>query len=197
MRFAHYILVLTLASFTSHPTAADDGGEPDIEGRFTALAHARQRFYDSTDEGKIVAEAESLYQSVAARYPDLHSRSEAYLGALQAVRGKHSFLPHNKFIWAMRGLKRMDAALEASPDDFEILFIHAAVCHHLPFFFGRGDDAKRDFRKMIELAPSVHAEYDRQMVIDAFKLIEKAKLTEEELEAARRLRGQLGYMETE
>lgn len=178
------LLVFLAVSTAAHPT--------DLHRR---LAEARQLFYDATREEKLVDDAEARYDSIRAEHPEIAGRSEAYLGALQAVRGKHSFLPHNKFIWAMRGLKRLDAGLAAAPDDVEALFIHAAVCHHLPFFFRRGDDALRDFRRILELLPSTHAEYDRQLVIDVFKLIDRSNLTDQELEAARALRDRLGYVE--
>ena len=63
------------------------------------------------------------------------------------------------------------------------------------FFFGRGDEAKRDFRKLIELIPDSHAQYDWQLVVDIFKLIDKSKLSEDELETARAMRRKLGYVE--
>lgn len=160
-----------------------------------ALAEARQWFYDATREEKRIEDTEARYEAIKTEYPKLECRAEAYLGALQAVRGKHAFLPHNKFIWAMRGLKRLDAALEIAPNDLEALFIHAAVCHHLPFFFGRGDDAKQDFRRMVELIPDVHEDYDWQLVVDVFKLLKKSHLTDVERESARQLGRELGYTE--
>ena len=165
----------------------------DASDRHASLSRARQLFYDATDSEKLIEATEEQYEQIKSAYPDLTGRAEAYLGALHAVRGKHAFMPHNKFIWAMRGLKRMDAALALAPEDLEVLFIHAAVCHHLPFFFARGDDAKKDFRNMIELLPLVHAEYDTQLVIDAFKLIDKSHLTDDEKAHARELRQTLGY----
>lgn len=189
------IKLFQLACLVFTVTAAVAGqGDRESERR-QELAAARQLFYDATRKEKLVDDAETAYEAIKTTWPDVSGRAEAYLGALQAVRGKHAFLPHNKFIWAMRGLKRMDAAIQDAPDDLEALFIHAAVCHHLPFFFGRGDDAKQDFRRMIQLIPSIHADYDWQLVVDVFKLIEQSKLSEEEKAEARVMSADLGYVE--
>ena len=75
----------------------------------------------------------------------------------------------------------MDSGLKKSPTDIEALFIHGTTCYHLPFFFRRGDDAQRDFRKIIKLMPQHVDAYDPKLITNvAAFLLENAKLTDNE-----------------
>ena len=108
-------------------------------------------------------------------------RTQVYIGALVALKGKHAFFPHTKLKWTQRGLAIMDNGLKKDPEDIEALFIHGTVCYHLPFFFQRGDDAQRDFKKILKRMPlQIHA-YQPALVknIVAF-LLEHTTLTRDE-----------------
>ena len=93
-----------------------------------------------------------------------------------------------------RWLSQLDAALKQAPDDLEVVFLHTVICHNLPFFFGRRDDSVADFRGLIELLPEHYTDYDLRILNDIFNnIIERSRLSEEEIARARQLRVDLGY----
>ena len=145
------------------------------------LAKARAQFYAAISDKKQITPAIKLFEKIEQLAPKYAARTQVYIGALVALRGKHAFLPHTKLKWAKRGLAIMDSGLEKNPDDIEALFIHGTTCYNLPFFFRRGDDAQRDFRKIIKLLPAQNHTYDPKLIkyIVAF-LLENAKLTTDE-----------------
>ena len=154
--------------------AADES----VEGM---LKQAREKFYASVEDKKQIEPAIKLFEQIAQEAPEYAGRTQVYIGALVALKGKHAFLPHTKLKWAKRGLAIMDNGLKKTPDDIEALFIHGTTCYHLPFFFQRGDDAQRDFKEIVKRMPLQIHTYDPKLVtnIAAF-LLAKAKLTRDE-----------------
>ena len=145
------------------------------------LEAARKRFYAAIEDEKQIAPTITLFKRIGQLEPEYTGRTQVYIGALVALRGKHAFLPHAKLKWARRGLAIMDSGLQKSPNDIEALFIHGATCYHLPFFFRRSDDAQRDFRKIIKLMPQEMDTYPPRLIthVVAF-LLENVKLTDAE-----------------
>lgn len=145
------------------------------------LEVARKQFYAAIEDEKQIAPTIALFKRVGQLEPKYTGRTQVYIGALIALRGKHAFLPHTKLRWARRGLAIMDSGLQKSPNDIEALFIHGATCYHLPFFFRRSDDAQRDFRKIIKLMPQQMDTYAPKLMrnVVAF-LLENVKLTDDE-----------------
>ena len=145
------------------------------------LADARQRFYAAIEDKNQIEPAIKLFGKIKQLAPKYTGRAQVYIGALVALRGKHAFFPYTKLKWARRGLAIMDTGLKKSPDDIEALFIHGTTCYYLPFFFRRGDDAQRDFKKIIQLMPQQMHAYDPKLIKNvAVFLIENAKLTDDE-----------------
>lgn len=145
------------------------------------LQDARKQFYAAIEDKKQIEPAIEMFQRIAQREPKYAGRAQVYIGALVTLKGKHAFLPHTKLKWANRGLEIMDTGLEKNPDDIEALFIHGATCYHLPFFFRRGDDAQRDFKKIIKLMPQCMDAYDPKLMKNVVLfLLENAKLTDNE-----------------
>ena len=142
---------------------------------------ARKQFYAAIEDKKQIEPAIKLFEKIKQFAPKYTGRVQVYIGALVALRGKHAFLPHTKLKWARRGLAIMDSGLKKDPDDIEALFIHGATCYHLPFFFRRGDDAQRDFKKIIQLMPQRMHAYDPKLIKSVVVfLLENAKLTNSE-----------------
>ena len=146
-----------------------------------AFESARKQFYAAIEDKNQIAPTIAMFQRIAQLEPKYTGRTQVYIGALVALNGKHAFFPHTKLKWAKRGLIIMDDGLEKNPDDIEALFIHGTTCYHLPFFFRRGDDAQRDFKKIIKLMPQQMHDYDPKLIknVVAF-LLENAKLTDNE-----------------
>ena len=153
------------------------GKEPAKE----TLKIARKQFYAAIEEKKQIEPTIEMFQRIAQLEPKYAGRTQVYIGALVALKAKHAFFPHTKLKWAKRGLKIMDSGLEKNPDDIEALFIHGTTCYYLPFFFGRSDDAQRDFKRIVELIPQQRHAYDPKLIKNVVLfLLENAKLTDNE-----------------
>ncbi|MBD3290422.1 hypothetical protein GF337_16580 [candidate division KSB1 bacterium] len=163
-RFTIFLFIMFIGSIT------------EISASNENLKKARDLFYESIeDEGKIEPAME-LFREIGQK-KEYYGRSLAYIGTLYALKGKHSFLPHNKLKWVLKGLDKMDKGIEKSPNDLEALFIFGATCIHLPFFFNRDDDAERAFDKIIEMLPQKIDNYDTSLIIYVIDFLqEKAKL---------------------
>ena len=106
------------------------------------------------DEERIEA-AEHVAHSLEDLATDslTRTRAAAYLGALEVIRAKHAFLPTSKVSHVRRGLRTLDAAVNAHPSDIEIRNLRLLSTFYLPFFFRRGDSAREDLRTLAELLP--------------------------------------------
>ena len=156
-------------------------GAASTESVAEMLEVARQRFYAAIEDKKQIVPTIALFKRVGQLEPEYTGRTQVYIGALIALRGKHAFLPHTKLKWARRGLAIMDSGLQKSPNDIEALFIHGVTCYHLPFFFRRGDDAHRDFRRIIKLMPQEMDTYPPKLITNVVAfLLENVKLTDAE-----------------
>ena len=158
------------------------------------LLVARQTFYDAVENKDLIDVAVVQFERLAESHPDLAILARAYQGSLAGLRAKHAFTPWSKLIWVRRCLSRLDAARSEAPDNLEVVFLHGVICHHLPFFYRRHDDAEADFRHIIDLLPESHADYDIQLLNDIFNfIIEKSRLLPHGIEVARQLRKDLNY----
>lgn len=174
-RIVHVNLVLVLLfSLWFNGVAADESVED-------MLKVGRKQFYAAIEDEKRIELTIALFKRIGQMEPKYAGRTQVYIGALVALKGKHAFFPHTKLKWANLGLAIMDSGLKKEPDDVEALFIHGTTCYHLPFFFKRRDDAQRDFKKIIKGIPQQMPTYDPKLVgnIVAF-LLENAKLTRDE-----------------
>ena len=145
------------------------------------LEVARKQFYAAIEDEKRIGPTIALFKRIGQVAPTYTGRTQVYIGALIALRGKHAFFPYTKLKWARHGLAIMDSGLQKSQNDIEALFIHGTTCYYLPFFFKRGDDAQRDFRKIIKLMPQQMDTYDPKLIANvAAFLLENVKLTDDE-----------------
>jgi len=135
------------------------------------LEQARQLFYASVADKKQIEPALSAFNELIRIRPEWEGRATVYIGALIALKGKHSTWPHNKWRWANRGLKIMDEGIARNPQDAEALFIHSSTCYFLPFFFNRGEDAQTKFRTLIRLLPDQQHEFDRRMLKNVLQFL--------------------------
>ncbi|RKU34230.1 hypothetical protein C6496_20515 [Candidatus Poribacteria bacterium] len=141
------------------------------------LKSARKQFYAAIKDKTRIEPAIKLFKQIARMKPRYAGRTQVYIGALVALKGKHAFFPHAKLKWTKRGLAIMDNGLKKNPTDLEALFIHGTTCYYLPFFFRRSDDAQRDFKEIIKQMPLEVHTYDPNLIIHivAF-LLENAEL---------------------
>ena len=185
-RFIHLHLIWVLLFLLCSIGIAVDESVEDL------LKRAREKFHAAVEDKKHIEPAMKLFEQIAREEPKYAGRTEVYIGTLIALKGKHAFFPHTKLKWTKRGLAIMDDGLKKTPTDIEALFIHGAVCYHLPFFFQRGDDAQRDFKEIIKQIPSQMHLYDSELVENIITfLLEKAKLTDDEKVYLRTLKDKL------
>ncbi|MBN1350936.1 hypothetical protein JXJ21_16065 [candidate division KSB1 bacterium] len=141
------------------------------------LAEARIFFYKSVSDKAHLEKAIGMFERLK-QDEAFEGKSETYLGALVALKGKHAFAPHDKLKWVKRGLTIMDQGIAKCPNDIEALFIHGSTCYHIPFFFGRKGDAQRSFNRIIQLLPTRYQHYDEEIIQNVIAFIlEKAELT--------------------
>ena len=156
------------------------------------LKSAREQFYAAIEDQKQIEPTIKLFERIAQVKPSYAGRTQVYIGALVALKGKHAFLPHAKFKWTRRGLAIMDNGLKKSPNDIEALFIHGTTCYYLPFFFRRSDDADRDFKEIIKRMPLERHTYDLKLIAHVVEfLLENARLTGDEKAYLQTLKGKL------
>lgn len=167
------ILVLIVSLQSESDTSKKSVGE--------MLEVARKQFYAAIEDEKQIEPTIARFKRIGQVEPKYTGRTQVYIGSLIALRGKHAFFPHTKLKWARRGVAIMDSGLQKSPNDIEALFIHGTTCYYLPFFFRRGDDAQRDFRKIIKLMPQHTDTYNPKLMthVVAF-LLENAELANDE-----------------
>ncbi len=169
----NYLLLISV--FTFNFTVGIAGSNFD-----KTLDQARIYFYQSIEDEAKLDQAIRLFSELE-KNENLEGKSGTYLGALMAIKGKHSFMPHNKLKWVKRGLDIMDEGIEKSPEDIEALFIHGSTNYYLPFFFNRKDDAERSFRKIIKLLPDQFQDYKPELILNVIEFMEqKVNLTSNE-----------------
>lgn len=173
-RFVHTSLVLILLFSLWFNGVADESVEEMLDG-------ARKQFYAAVEDEKQIKPTIALFKRIGQMEPKYAGRTQVYIGALVALKGKHAFFPHAKLKWANRGLAIMDSGLEKDSDDIEALFIHGMTCYHLPFFFRRRNDAQRDFKAIIKYMPMQVHTYDPELITNIVVfLFENAKLARDE-----------------
>lgn len=68
----------------------------------------------------------------------------AYLGATQAVMGKHAFNPYNKMKWVEKANITMSKAVSQDPNNLEIRFLRFSYQHYVPAFLGYSKNINED-----------------------------------------------------
>lgn len=144
------------------------------------LKQARNLFYKSVENKKFINESMELFTQLS-RIEKYEGRALTYIGALTALKGKHSFFPQNKLKWTNKGLAIMEEGISKDPEDIESLFIFSTTCYFLPFFFNRNDDAHQNFKNIIKLLPEHVNEYEPEIIKNVIHfLLENAELSTQE-----------------
>ncbi|HPI74435.1 MAG TPA: hypothetical protein PK843_08040 [bacterium] len=187
------LLLLSPADSTAaQPPASISLQSAELTAAQAALKQARLLFYAGVEDKSKIEPALAAFQELLRMRPEWEARTLTYIGALTALKGKHSLLPHDKWRKANQGLRIMDQAVAQNPQDVEALFIHSSTCVFLPFFFKRGHDAQSKFRRLVQLLPEKHQEFDPEMLKNVIQFIsERAKLSQEETATLNRLKSEL------
>jgi len=147
----------------------------------------RKLYYESVENESKIDSALSIFETIKNQ-GDYQARAQVYIGALNAVKAKHAFWPHDKLYYANKGLEIMDQGLLLKQEDIEALFVHGTICYNLPFFFNRNSDGMKNFQQIIKLLPETAHLYDTQLIKDIVKYLnEEIELSPEDSEALKKI----------
>lgn len=96
-------------------------------------------------------QAYELLKAASLAYPD-DPVVRAYYGSATALMGRDALEQNERFSLGMRGVKLLDKAVGAAPDNVTVRTLRAYVCYRLPeMYFHRTYTAVEDFRHLAEL----------------------------------------------
>jgi hypothetical protein len=84
---------------------------------------------------------------------------KAYLGSAYTLRGRDIGFGPKAYSNLKNGLKTLDAAVEAEPQNAAVRFIRAINNFSLPAFCNRRDNAREDFRLLLAQLEKPHPEF--------------------------------------
>ncbi|MDX6767397.1 MAG: hypothetical protein SFU85_11470 [Candidatus Methylacidiphilales bacterium] len=122
--------------------AADAFHEPQIQ-EIQAL-HQKSEGGDKKATRDLVEMLETLHQ----QQPD-NRLIQAYLGSAYTLASRDAFPGPGKLDYLRNGLKTMDAAVDADPQNIPVRFIRAVNNFNLPVFINRRDNARADFEVLL------------------------------------------------
>lgn len=141
----------------------------------------RNLFYASVEDESNLDSAFTVFEYLKNEFPAYEGRAITYIGALTALKGRHTFWVYTKYKLVKNGLQIMDQGIEKSPDDIEALFVYGSTCHFMPFLFGRNEEAQTAFKRIMQLLPKAMYDYDQELVGNVIDfLLEHTRLTVEE-----------------
>lgn len=182
-------LLLVLIFMNSRIGVAGDRRQSTSPGQI--LEEGRVFFYQSVTDKSSIELALARFEQLSQQ-SEYSARARAYIGALEALKGKHATFPHQKLKWVQQGLVKMDQGIEAAPEDIEARFVRATTCFHLPFFFNRKEQAQVDFKTIVELLPENFQYYTPELIGNVIQFLEAhAALTAAESDTLNRIKQQL------
>jgi hypothetical protein len=109
-----------------------------------------QRRHDVAVAGdkKIVTDLIADLEKWTGQHPE-HHLLRAYLGSAYTLRSRDLFPGPSKLRYLKDGLKLMDDAVAAAPQEISVRFIRALNNFNLPAFLNRRDNARSDFKILL------------------------------------------------
>lgn len=124
----------------------------------TMLDLTRALFFVAVDNSAAVSRGSDLVTQLRTDAPAFaHNHAPlilAYEGAFAMLEAKHGAWPPSRLRAVRAGLRRLDDAVAAAPDDVEIRYLRLVNTHYLPGFFGRRDSARQDLAAVQRLMQS-------------------------------------------
>ena len=118
---------------------------------------------------------DSLYNALD-HLPNKTPLTTAYMGALDALKAKHSWNPYSKIKYLNTSEKLMQQAVNADPHNIEILFIRFSIQHNVPAFLGYGKNLVGDREQMItQIGNKNYGTADRELTINIIKFLIDSK----------------------
>ncbi len=134
-------------------------GTISAESSFPAadFKQARALYYEGADGDKQAYErADQLFSKLYKQVGQTPS-IEAYYGSLRLLEASHTWALWKKNSLSREGVRLMDQAVIAAPNDLDIRFVRAATTYQLPAFFHLRAQSEQDFKYLAERAEKAAA----------------------------------------
>lgn len=109
------------------------------------LEFIRNNYYASVEKEELVAKLETFIEKKFTRdrskYPPLVL---AYVAALESVKSKHAFWPHEKYNYFQESMKLFSETIQKEPQSLEIRFLRFTILHYIPSFLGYSEERQND-----------------------------------------------------
>jgi hypothetical protein len=159
------VLVLLTAFLSLTGVCRADNNQQDLK-------QLRKKLILAIDNGQTT---DSLYK-ILDKEPKKTALTIAYLGALDALKAKHSWNPYSKIKYLNVSEKLMQQAVAEEPHNIEILFMRFSIQHNVPGFLGYGKNLVRDREQMIaQLNNKNYGTADRELTISIIKFLIDSK----------------------
>jgi hypothetical protein len=110
------------------------------------------RYYRGIDgDDRAYESAQQLFSELYGKYPCV-PLIQVYYGSLRLFEAGRTWALWKKNDLSGQGIRLMDGAVAAQPDNLEIRFVRAATTYHLPTFFHRRRQTKSDFAFLARFA---------------------------------------------
>jgi len=101
-------------------------------------------YYLSTEEEKHLEQSKTCFEGLKTLKPEWTTIADAYLATLTALQAKYTMWPIKKLSYANTALSQLDKCVQKSPQNIEVLYLRATLCHNLPALFNRKNTAVQD-----------------------------------------------------
>lgn len=121
-------------------------------------------YYLSTEEEKYLEQSKTCFEGLKILKPEWNTVADAYLATLTALQAKYTMWPINKLSYANTALSQLDKCVQKSPNNVEILYLRATLCHNLPTLFNRKSTAIQDCKAICKYMKESKALYNTDFV---------------------------------
>lgn len=121
-------------------------------------------YYLSTEEEKYLEQSKTCFEGLKTLKPEWITIAEAYLATLTALKAKYTLWPINKLSYANTALSQLDKCVQKSPQNIEILYLRATLCHNLPALFNRKNTAIQDCKAICKYLKQSEHLYTKEFI---------------------------------
>lgn len=158
-----FLLMISLCLLANLAWA--DNGQPDLKV-------LRKQLVLAIEDGHTT---DSLYTALD-KLPKKTPLTTAYMGALDALKAKHSWNPYSKLKYLNTSEKLMQQAVAHDPHNIEILFMRFSIQHNVPGFLGYNKNLVSDREEMIaQLNRKNYGTADQELTVTIIKFLIDSK----------------------
>lgn len=128
-------------------------------------------YYLSTEEEKYLEQSKTCFEGLKSLKPEWKTVADAYLATLTALKAKYTMWPINKLSYANTALSELDKCVQASPQNIEILYLRATLCHNLPTLFNRKSTAIQDCKAICKYIKQSKTLYTSEFIQEVIAFV--------------------------